>query len=429
MTAKIRYKSSRALQRWSDFSADERIITVCVISLFLPYYLVAVPGLFAVFRALLRSDIRRRMTAVSSSGYIYAALPIFVFPAVVFRNWFGLFGGIVLWLMLVFMLYLFSVMRRRFYNNIIDLMLILSMTSIVAALVSKFVFNYFGIAFYQFVFKSHGDMLRSTCQGSGHIFGFLFDSVRSASVFWNPNYYGYLLELFVIMALYRFEKRHSPWYLVILFANIGGILLCDCRTAWAALGAALLFYAVHYKHNVKWVVITMLITVSLVIFILLVPMFSGRLASNIINYDVDKRSKIWSDAIHWIRQRPVFGYGMDSYHKICIDTGAPRIRWHSHNIILNVLLDFGAVGLAYFSAMIGRIIKVLNKPQFCVVYSQIRSLIMVAGLATLIHGVTDVPILGVQSALGLIIIISGCSVERNERVCRQLSNFCEIYEK
>ena len=86
-------------------------------------------------------------------------------------------------------------------------------------------------------------------------------------------------------------------------------------------------------------------------------------------------------------------------------------------------------GLAYFSAMIGRIIKVLNKPQFCVVYSKIRSLIMVAGLATLIHGVTDVPVLGIQSALGLILIVSGCSVERNERVFKQLSNFCEIYEK
>ena len=77
----------------------------------------------------------------------------------------------------------------------------------------------------------------------------------------------------------------------------------------------------------------------------------------------------------------------------------------------------------------GRIIKVLNKPQFCVVYSKIRSLIMVAGLATLIHGVTDVPILGVQSALGLIFVVSGCSVERNERISKELSNLCEIYEK
>ena len=259
MTAKIKYKFSRALQRWSDFSTDERIITVCVIALFLPYFLVAVPALLAVFRALLHPAVRRRMTEVSSSGFIYAALPIFVFPAVVFRNWFGLFGGIVLWLMLVFMLFLFSVMRRRFYNNIIDLMLILSLTSVVVAIVSKFVFNYFGISMYHFVFGAHGAMLNSTYQESGHFFGFLFDTVRSASVFWNPNYYGYLLELFVILALYRFEKRHSPWYLVILFVNIGSILLCDCRTAWAALGAALLFYAVHYKHNVKWVVIIMLI--------------------------------------------------------------------------------------------------------------------------------------------------------------------------
>ena len=238
--AKIKYKSGRALQRWSEFSRDEKIITVCVIALFLPYYLVAVPGIFAVLRALLLPSVRRSMTSVSSSGYIYASLPIFVFPALAFRNWFGLFGGIVLWLMLVFMLYLFSVVRRRFYNNIIDLMLILSTTSMLTALASKFIYNYFGVSLYHFVFGAHGGLLPSTHKGSSAIFGFLFDSCRTASVFWNPNYYGYMLEIFVILALYRFEKRHSPWYLIILFANLGSILLCDCRTAWVAHGAALL---------------------------------------------------------------------------------------------------------------------------------------------------------------------------------------------
>ncbi len=429
MTAKIKYKFGRALQRWSEFTTDERIITVCAISLFLPYFLVAVPGLFAVFRALLLPDVRRRMYDVSSSGYIFFSLPIFVFPAVVFHNWFGLMGGVVLWLMLVFMLYLFTVMRVRFYNNIIDLMLILSMFAMLAAIVSKLLFNYRGIALYHFMFDASGRVLPSMAPESAGLSQVIFSANRTASVFWNPNYYGYMLEIFVILALYRFEKRHSPWYLVILFSNLGSILFCDCRTAWAALGAALLFYIVHYKRNVKWVVVTMLITVAVVIIILLVPMFSGRLAANIINYDVDKRSKIWGDAIHWIRRQPVFGYGMDGFREICIRTGAPKIRWHSHNIILNIMLDFGVVGLAYFSCMIGRIVKVLNKPQFCVIYSQIRSMIMVAGLATLIHGVTDVPVLGVQSALALIFVVSGCSVERNERVFKRLTNFCEIYEK
>ena len=429
MTAKIRYKFGRATQRWSEFSTDERIITICAVSLFLPYFLAAVPGLFAVFRALFLPEVRHRMTEVSASGYIYAALPIFIFPAVVFRNWFGLLGGVVLWLMLVFMLYLFTVMRVRFYNNIIDLMLILSMTSLFVSLTAKVLYARTGIPIYHFMFDANGALLHYAKQTEDGLLTCIVDSTRTASVFWNPNYYGYMLELFVILALYRFEKRHSPWYLIILFANLGSILLCDCRTAWVALGVALLFYVAHYKRNVKWVVVTMLITVVVVIIILLVPMFSGRLATNIINYDVDKRSKIWGDAIHWIMRRPVFGYGMNGFREICVIYGAKKIRWHSHNIILNTMLDFGVVGLAYFSCMIGKIISVLNKPQFCVIYSQIRSMIMIAGVATLIHGVTDVPILGVQTALALIFIVSGCSVERNERVFKRLTNFCEIYEK
>lgn len=383
------------LKRQAELTTDEKIIAVCAVSIFLPLQLVAVPALFAVFRALLNKNVRQKMSAVSFSGYVYASLPIFVFPALMFRNWFGLMGGVVIWLALIFMLYLFSVMTMRFYNNIIDMTLILSMFALVYALVDKCVFG----------------------------------NDRTAAMFSNANYYGYMIEIFVILALYRYEKRHSTGYLVILFINLGCILLCDCRTAWAALGVALFFYAVHYKRNVKWIVITLLVAVAIMIVVLNVPLFSERLAGDVLDNDVDKRSKIWQTAMEWIRQQPIFGYGMNSFRVICERTNAARIRWHAHNLILNVILDFGVIGLAYFSCMAGKIISVLNKPQFCVTYGGIRTLIMIATLATMIHGVTDVPILGVQTSVMLIFVLSGCSVERNERVFKCLRNYCEINKK
>ena len=386
------------LVRWDHLSLDERMITVCVVSLFLPYQMVAVPGLFTVFRALLDKDVRHKMSDVSFSEYVYGSILIFTLPAIAFRNWFGLMGGVVLWLMLVFMLYLFTVMTVRFYNNLIDLMLILSMFAMAFGVADKFVLHWF-----------------------------IFEG-RTSSVFFNANYYGYMLELFVIMALYRFENRHSTGYLIILFANLGSILLCDCRTAWVALAVALTFYAVHYKRDVKWVMVIMLVTILSIIVVLGVPMFSGRMESEVLDKDVNKRYQIWLTAYEWIGKQPLFGYGMNSFREICVRTQAKRIRWHSHNLVLNVLLDFGVIGLAYFSCMAGKIVSVLNKPQYCVSYGMIRKLIMVATLATLIHGVTDVPVLGVQTALALIFIISGCSVERNERVFKRLTNFCEIYK-
>ena len=421
MTAKIKYKFGRMLSRWPELTTDEKIVTICVISLFLPYYLVAVPSLLAVMRALLKKDVRQRMKSVSSSAYVFASFPIFTLPPIFFHisfnlsengavgtdqglvnfllKWFGLWGGMVIWLLLVFMVYLFSFMKVRFYNNLIDLMLIMSLGATAFGVADKFFLHLF-------IFQG-----------------------RTSSFFFNANFYGYMIEMFVIMALYRFEKRHSPGYLLILFVNLGSILLCDCRTAWAALAVALVFYAVHYKHNVKWIIIIMLVTVVIIILILWVPMFSDRLVSKVLDHDVFVRSRIWGDAIEWIRRRPLFGYGMNSYRDICILTHAKKIRWHSHNLILNVMLDFGVAGLAYFSCMIGKFVSVLNKPQFCASYVNIRNMIMIAALATMIHGVTDVPILSLQTALTLIIIVSGCSVERNERVFKRLTNFCEIYER
>ncbi|MGN0474242.1 MAG: hypothetical protein ACI4IJ_04050, partial [Acutalibacteraceae bacterium] len=186
MIAKIKYKFQRMLERGAELSTDEKIITVCVMAIFLPLQLVSVPALFAVFRALLNKTTREKMTAVSFSGYIYISIFIFTFPAIMFRNWFGLFGGVVIWLALIFMLYLFSIMTVRFYNNLIDLVLILSLFAMAYAIIDKFFF--------------------------GH--------ARTESVFSNANYYGYMIEIFVILALYRYEKRHSTGYLIILFANL-----------------------------------------------------------------------------------------------------------------------------------------------------------------------------------------------------------------
>ncbi len=381
------------INRYQHLNTDERIIAITAASIFLPFPFVSVIGFIAVMRALLKKSTRHSMSAVSFSGYIYISIVIFVFPAILFQNWFGLLGGIVIWLMLVYMLYLFSVMTLRLFNNIIDLSLILSIFVLGVAVVDR-----------------------------------IFFTDRSASVFTNANYYGYMIEIFVIMALYRYERRHSIGYLVILFANLGGILLCDCRTAWAALAIALMFYAVHYKHNVKWVVITLFMTVLIMLIVTNVPIFSQRLSGEILDYDASKRIKIWNTALEWIKKQPVFGYGMNSFREICIRTNAERIRWHAHNILLNLLLDFGIIGLTYFSCMIGKIISVLNKPHFYHSYGGVRSMIIIVAIATMVHGVTDVPILWMQTSLMLIYVVSGCSVERNERVSKCLRNFCEIYK-
>ena len=53
-------------------------------------------------------------------------------------------------------------MKVRFYNNIIDLMLILSLVAVLVGIVSKLLFNCFGIAFYHFMFDANGKLLDST---------------------------------------------------------------------------------------------------------------------------------------------------------------------------------------------------------------------------------------------------------------------------
>jgi O-antigen ligase len=68
------------------------------------------------------------------------------------------------------------------------------------------------------------------------------------------------------------------------------------------------------------------------------------------------RLEIWQDAIWMIRQRPVMGWGLGAFA-----LHAPRMGYwmHAHNLLLNVAVEQGVVGLALWLWWLGAVVWLL----------------------------------------------------------------------
>ena len=89
---------------------------------------------------------------------------------------------------------------------------------------------------------------------------------------------------------------------------------------------------------------------------------------DLIRHDFAKRMSIWSGAIGSIMDAPWFGRGYNTYARIHDLYGSYSIAKHSHNLLLELLMDFGFVGtavlLGYFAINVGKIIR-LHRSHKC----------------------------------------------------------------
>lgn len=376
---------SKVKTRARSLTIDEWIIASVTAALVFPEYIFAVILCAVAIFALVHPA--RRSAMMDQPGFLVAMLmlPAMLLPVILSGNLTGLVFGAVIWLAIVFCMYASSVITHRFAGNLLDLLLVIS---IIASAVGLF------------------DRL---------FIGTMVDGVmRTSSIFSNANHYGYCIELFSIIALCRYVKKGKPIYLVVLVINLASNLLCDCRTAWLAIIAALCTLML-FKVRGRWVLFAVMgaCMAGGVILIFVLPQISPRLSITSIMSSFYRRSDMWKTAVDWIGDNPLFGYGAGSYEMLSIQHGV-RVLKHAHNLILNLLLDFGLIGTVCFGIFAWQTLVPAFKKSYVKKYSYLSAMILSALVATMVHGITDVPIFGVSTSYVFVLMMATSSVKRNE---------------
>ncbi len=189
--------------------------------------------------------------------------------------------------------------------------------------------------------------------------GVSFDADARYSAFGvNPNYTAYsLATAWTFITRLAWDQRQRTWrawgFTVGGFGLLGWtIALTGCRGAFIALGvgfALTLSFASRRRPIVRAVLASALIVAGYLVFDRLVELVAGRSAgrASALEEDISSgRFLLWREALELFEQRPIFGWGVDSY--VSLSSGGV----HAHNVFLGILAELGIVGFALLSAVL-----------------------------------------------------------------------------
>lgn len=328
---------------------EQNLVALSVMSIFLPFYITAAFLLFVVVRAFFVKEVREKMLKGKAAILILDFAIINVFAPIYFRNYYGIACFVGVCAILLYALYVRTVVDSICFEKISNIILLMSITSAVCALFQR-----------------------------------LMGTERVASVFFNPNYYGAIITFVILLCVYNILETKGCLALNIfaILANLLGLLLCNCQSAFFSiiLGVfVLLLLTKKYKIIIVCAVLG-LCALPLIPYIL--PRISGAYEN------ISIRATIWNAGIRGFLDNPAFGRGMMGYMQIYEKFGGQK-NFHCHNMFIDMLLSFGIVGCI---PLVAFVVKPIAKA-----FKQKNALIISILAAVLLHSLVDVTLAFVQT--------------------------------
>lgn len=358
--------------------ADALAVLCLTVSIFLPFYVTtAVCSVLAVVTMI---DYERRQKAFASlyTRVLLGFLLVPFFVAAMYNNLWGLLVSLILYAVVICGFYVRSVMTRALFAKALDAACLCSVGCAAAALAQKLW------------------MLP------------VAPEYRPVSTFSNANYYGAVVELMLLVCLYRcFTNRPTRrWYLAAAGANLLGLYLtASLSSAAAACFGVLVFLALQHRRRLALFVV--LAAGACALLALCFPVLFPRVES--IDVAWGQRFSIWKTSLLGILEHPLLGQGAAAYRIVGPKYGG-YITFHSHNLLLDGLLNFGLIGMgvfAFYGFTQARLLRLRFQNN---IGRSVNVLTFSATAAVLAHGVTDVTIFWVQTAMLYLLLISSLSM-------------------
>lgn len=376
-----------ALKRRVDVSlVGANIATYTAAAIFLPYILSAMILMFLSIYLLVNKQTRQMIFINKGSNILKIFLAYIVIVPLFFRNWAGVGTGIVMIFAAVLGLYIRNIMTKDLFEKIMTLMCTFSLTSAGYAIVEKAV-NYL----------EHG-------------------SSRVSAVFFYPNYFGTVVGIVIIICAYKvLTKQKNTWFFyMVAFMNLISVYLCKSMFVWVEVFVGVAVLLLLLKRHRLLAVWLMAAAIGGFMILFLNVNIIPRL--NDVEVTVRLRQQIWHDAIGAIMNSPWIGHGFYSYMYLFDNSYLNQVIPHSHSIYIDSLLNFGIIGttlaILYFSKIYRTVFRICFKEK----NPMITSLILAVTAASLVHGITDITLLWVQTLPLFLLILAGVGAfEKDER--------------
>lgn len=349
------------------------------VSIFLPFYFSLVTVSCIAFMTMVKCRIRTKAFSAPYTKLIFGFLAGSFFIAAIYNNYKGMAYSILIYAIVTCGLYFRSIMTRRLFHLSMDTACFASIWCAVTAIVQKAVT--YGTA----------------------------PNYRPVSVFTNANYYGMMVEFVVLIALYRVftNPERTSFYAAVIGFNFCGLYLTASCSSFAAMLCAVSVILI-YKRKSKVTAVFFAAVAACIAVALFFPMLLPR-SSEALETTVAQRFSIWGASWRAFEKTPIFGRGATSYQMIWEQFGGYK-TYHCHNLALDTLLNFGLVGMAAICVYIGSYIRLLVLRFRYRICRDMDVLAAAALTAVLVHGLTDVTIVWIQTGALFFLMISSVGI-------------------
>ncbi|WP_290490924.1 MULTISPECIES: O-antigen ligase family protein [unclassified Aerococcus] len=229
---------------------------------------------------------------------------------------------------------------------------------------------------------------------------------RAEATFANPNYYAMMLEFFFFIGLYKMMRttkyRKKFVFLFISLCNLFAITYTGTRTSLlVVIGTLFVFYFVlGYKKIAVGTFLTATIGTVIAIKLGFLPRFED------LGFAFEDRFVIWEIGLKGLRDNFWFGQGPLTYLNVWQDYG-DKYTQHAHNIVLDTLLSYGAVGTGILLPSLISLGKKIHQMRQYPILRRRLALICSFCSIVILHGMFDLTIFWLQTAfLFLFVVLS-----------------------
>ncbi len=254
-------------------------------------------------------------------------------------------------------------------------------------------------AFLQFFWLGH-DIFRNRAM--------LRDGVTAA--FPHPNslagYCVIAVPFFFAVCFLPLRKSCHRFVLILLWSLVAGtLILTFSRAGWlAALAGILVFLSFRNRKVLTGLVLTVLVcSWCFVKFSPLEVRKRTRTRPEIVLDDIRWRTNVWKESFSLVKEKPWFGYGLNTYMDVIQRTPAGQDPIYAHNCFVQVLVETGLAGLAGFVWVLGVLAAAAFKTawRFCPVPEERALVVVLLGAlsgvtAFLVHSFFDVHFYSLQ---------------------------------
>ena len=361
--------------------SSENLIYIAFISVFLHFVVTGIVLITLGIAILARKETARQCFSFKGKGWFIAFCVYTAWVAIYFRNLIGFFCSIGFFFIIVISYFVRANVTERVYNRCLDICCYAAVPLSIATVIEN--------------------LLNSNIPG-----------YTCKLWFFNENYFCSILAAIIIMCAYNATSHKGPVLKYYVCAAAAGVAMYLGQSMFAFVEVFVgICVVLILKKKHTFLSVLLLTTVVCMFILFAVPDIFPRLSE--INITSQRRVRIWNEAMPFIKENPIFGRGFLSFYQYAGQNPSLYQTTHTHNFAIESLISFGVIGTILLLLFLWSYYRQVMECKELLRNNVATTLILTISTAVLVHTMTDLTLLWIQTGLLYALILGGIGIDED----------------